>query len=78
MAAIRSTTIWVKKIIVGEWAIGLLLMIICEIIALATFFQNGNTTDYTDKVAQKLLQLFLAVNVVELLFWVLGLMTLKY
>ncbi len=39
ISAIKGTTTGVKKIIVAQWILALILMIISEIIAIATYFQ---------------------------------------
>lgn len=78
IAAAKGITTGVKKIIVGEWVLALLIMVITEIIAIATYFQNSDSTDFNDQIAKKLLQIFIAVNVLDLLFWLFGLLTLNY
>jgi hypothetical protein len=67
-----------KKIIHFEWIGALVVMAICEVIVFATFLAGANTTDFYDGVAKKLAQTYLPINIIDALFWVWGLMTLKY
>jgi hypothetical protein len=77
IAAWKGITITIKKIVVGCWTVCLLLILINEIVAIATYFSNS-WESYNDTVAKKLLLTFLALNMVELGFWIYGLMTLRY
>lgn len=74
---LKGTTTGIKKLIVVCWVLSLLIMVINEIIAIAAFFA-GNEGSFNDVVAKKLLQVFLAVNILEFILWLFGLNTLKY
>lgn len=78
IAAWKGITTGTKKIVVGFWTVDLLLMFVNEIVAIAVYFQNSDTTSYNDVAAKKLLQTFLAINIIEFLLWIFGLLTLKY
>lgn len=78
IAAIKGITSTIKKLIIVCWALGLLLMITNEIIAIVAYFQNSDSSSYNDVMAKKLLQIFMAINMIELVLWVFGILTLKY
>ena len=78
VAAWKGITIGTKKIVVGCWTLDLLLMFVNEVVAIAVYFQNSDTSSYNDVAAKKILQTFLAINVIEFLLWIFGLLTLKY
>jgi len=78
VAAVKGINSCVKKTIVIFWAISLLLMLTNEIIAIVAFFKGGSTADYSDMIDKKLLQIFMAVNIIEFVLWIFGLLTLKY
>jgi hypothetical protein len=74
----RGITVTIKKIVIGCWAIALLLMCVSEIIAIVAAFQSSDPSTYNDVAANKLLQTFLALNIIEFILWIFGLMTLNY
>lgn len=67
-----------KKIIHFEWIGALILMAVCEIVVFATYLGGANTTDFMDQIAKKLAQTYLPINIIDALFWIWGLLTLKY
>ena len=71
-------TVRTKKLLMGGWIFGLLLMVGCEVYAILTYLQVGKMTDYKDIKAKKTLAIFIVVNVLDLLFWLWGLKTLGY
>jgi hypothetical protein len=77
IAAWRGITETIKKMVVGCWTVCLLLMLINEIVAIVAYFSNS-WESYNDVVGKKLVLTFLALNVVEIGFWVYGLLTIKY
>lgn len=40
--------------------------------------QNSDYAEYNDKMAKKLLLIFVIVNIIEFLLWLFGLLTLQY
>jgi hypothetical protein len=76
-AAWKGITETVKKVVVACWTICLLLMLVNEIVAIVAYFSNS-WESYNDVVGKKLILTFLALNMVELAFWVYGLLTIKY
>ena len=67
-----------KKILLFQWIGGIVLMAICEIIALAVYLGNSDASDFNDIVAKKLIQTYLPINIIDGIFWIWGLLTLAY
>ena len=77
IAGITGITSSIKKAVTFCWATGMILMLINEVIAIATYIQNSKYSSYKDMEAKKVLLLFVILNIVELVFWGFGLYTLK-
>jgi hypothetical protein len=71
-------TVMKKKIIHSEWIAALVTMGICEIIVFATYIAGADANSFIDFTAKKLAQTYLPINLIDALFWIWGLMTLKY
>ena len=67
-----------KKIIRWGWLGGLGAMALCEVIALIVYLANSESSQFNDMVAKKLLQTFLVINVIDGLFWLWGILTLRH
>ena len=77
IAAATGITSSVKKAVTFCWGTGMVLMLINEILAVATYIQNSKYSSYKDMEAKQVLLLFVIINIVELVFWGFGLYTLK-
>ena len=77
IAAATGITSSIKKAVTFCWGTGMVLMLINEILAVATYIQNSKYSSYKDMEAKKVLLLFVIINIVELVFWGFGLYTLK-
>jgi len=53
-------------------------MAVCEIIVFATYLGGANANEFNDTIAKKLAQTYLPINFIDAIFWIWGLLTLKY
>lgn len=65
-----------KKYIVFSWIIALVFMIVGEAIGVVVYLQSTKNDIFIDNVALKLLQIFIAVNILDFIFWLWGYLTL--
>ena len=79
-AAFQGTTTTMKKIIVVQWIFALLLMVANEVMAIIDYLANtGNDNEsYHQILGKTLLAIFIPVNILDILFWLWGLLTLTY
>ncbi len=75
---ITGMTTRMKKVLFFQWIGGLILMLICEIIALAMYLNYSDKDSFNEVVAKKLAQTYLPINALDAFFWVYGLLTLAY
>ena len=47
-------------------------------IGIIIYLSNTEASDYEDMVAKKLLQTFFPINIIDGLFWIWGILTLRY
>ena len=78
LPVIKGVTTQIKKIIRASWYIGIIVMALCEIIALITYLADSETTQFEDMVAKKLLQTYFPINIIDALFWIYGMLTLRH
>ena len=78
LAACSGTSSSTKKVIVIQWIVGLVFMIICELIAVYLIFSMNTVKEFKDQVAKNVITVFIPVNAVDFLFWILGLRTLTH
>jgi hypothetical protein len=58
--------------ITGQWAFSNVLMIGCEILAIVMLVTNGSDGDYDWVYGRSIFVIFAAVNIVDIVFWVIG------
>jgi hypothetical protein len=68
----------IKKIVVVEWIFSIILMLSAEAFAIYVYLQSAKAENFIDNVALKVLQTFIGVNLLDLLFWLWGYLTLEY
>ena len=78
LAACSGTSSSTKKVIVIQWIVGLVFMIICELIAVYLIFSMNTVKEFKDQVAKNVITVFIPVNAMDFLFWILGLRTLTH
>ena len=80
LIACGGTSTTIKKVIIIQWIIGLLLMIGCEGYAIYLYLtsRNEDLTNFKDQMVLKVLVLFIAVNLIDFFFWLIGLRTLTH
>lgn len=80
LMACGGTSSTVKRVIIFQWIIGLVFMGACEVYALILYIASSseNLTDFKDQMALRVLLVFIPVNIVDFIFWVLGLRTLAH
>ena len=67
----------IRKIIKFEWIGALIMMGVCIIIVFAVYMSASSNSTFNDEVGKKLAQTFLPVNIIDGIFWIWGLATLK-
>jgi len=67
-----------KKCLIVSWVITILLMIVAEVFAVLTYINIREETDFLGMVAQILLEIFIAINLIDLTFWLFGFLTLRH
>ena len=78
LIACKGITTQMKKLIVIEWIFALILMIVGEILAIVIYLQDQKEQDFSSIIANKSLQTFICVNILDLMFWLWGYLTLEY
>ena len=53
-------------------------MVICELIAVYLIFSMKSVTDFKDQLARNVVTVFIPVNALDFLFWIVGLRTLTH
>lgn len=76
LIACKGITTSIKKIIVVEWILAIVLMIVGEVLAVVVYIQNNPNQVFIDNVALKLIMTYFCVNILDLLFWLWGYLTL--
>ena len=77
IVALTGITTTIKRAVSICWAIGMILMLVNEVIAIAAYIENSKYSSYKDMEAKKVLLFFVILNIVELVFWGFGLYTLR-
>lgn len=67
-----------KRCLKCWWIFVIVLMVVFEVIALIGYLGRRSTGEFYDIGANRLLQMFLVGNLIDLLFWLWGLMALRY
>lgn len=67
-----------KRYLKCWWIFVIVLMVAMEVFALIGYLGGRTSGDFYDIGANRLLQMFLVGNVVDILFWLWGLMALRY
>ena len=75
---IKGMTKMIRKAIRIEWIVSLGLMAVCMIVVFAVYISASEATTYWDEVGKKLAQTFFPVNIIDAVFWIWGLSTLKF
>ena len=53
-------------------------MAVCMIIVFAVYISSSDVSTFKDEVGKKLAQTFFPVNIIDAIFWIWGLSTLKF
>jgi hypothetical protein len=78
LLACKGITTSMKKIIVVQWVFSLILMLVAEVLAIVVYLKKDHNDVFADNIAYKLLQTFICVNLLDMLFWLWGYLTLEY
>ena len=78
IAGCSGITTGMKKCLIVSWVITILLMIVAEVFAVLTYINIREETDFLGMVAQILLEIFIAINLIDLTFWLFGFLTLRH
>lgn len=73
-----SATTTSNRVLKCWWIFCIVVMILLELLAVAIFFTNHFSSNFYQVAASRLLQLFIVANIVDLLFWLWGLLALRY
>jgi len=74
---VKTSTSNIKALTTG-WIISIIVLVGLEILAIVKYLTAGEITDFADVQAKKTLAIFIAVNAVDILFWLWGMKTLDY
>jgi hypothetical protein len=61
------------RLLIGGWIGGIGLLGVLEVVSLVKYFHFGDSSEYMDVVAKKILGIFMVVNLMDCLFWMWGL-----
>lgn len=75
---VKGVTTEIKKIIRVSWYVGIIVMALCEIIALILYLADSEKNEFEDVIAKKLLQTYFPINIIDGLFWIYGMLTLRH
>lgn len=79
LSTLLKTSTSTRKIVTFGWIFGLILLFLLQALAAYKYLAAGNSlTDYEDVHAKKTLAVFIAVNAIDILFWLWGMKTLDY
>lgn len=73
-----SATTTSNRVLKCWWIFCIAVMIVLELVAVAIFFTNHFSNNFYQVAASRLLQLFIVANIIDLLFWLWGLLALRY
>lgn len=68
----------VRKLIRIEWIISIGLVAVCIIIVFAVYISASEATTFWDEVGKKLAQTYFPASIIDAIFWIWGLSTLKF
>lgn len=60
-----------------QWLISIGLLVICGIAAFVIYVTNVRKNDYEAIMANKLCEIFIGVNIVDIIFWLWGFFIVK-
>lgn len=58
-----------KKLMNLQWNLAMVIMVVCEVLAIIVLIVNGKGGDYNSEQGRKTLVVFAAVNIVDFCFW---------
>ena len=67
-----------KRAILVGWVLGLVLTVVCILVMLMVFFNNYSLPKYADQVLSDICLKFILVGIIDVGFWIWGLLTLSY
>jgi hypothetical protein len=73
-----GTTTTSKRYLKCWWIFVIVLMIVFEVVALIGYLAGTSSGQFYEVAANRLLQMFLVGNFIDLLFWLWGLLALQY
>lgn len=60
-----------------QWIISIVLLAICGVMAFVVYISNVRKNGYEAVMANKLCEIFIGVNIVDIIFWLWGLFIIK-
>jgi hypothetical protein len=78
IAGCKGITTGMKRCLIVCWVMTVLLMVGAEVLAVLTYISIKEGSDYQGMVAKILLEIFVAINLIDLNFWLFGLLTLRH
>lgn len=67
----------IRRIMYYQWLISIGLLVICGIAAFVIYVTNVRKNDYEAIMANKLCEIFIGVNIVDIIFWLWGFFIVK-
>lgn len=78
LPSLIKTSTTTRKLIHFGWIFGIIVHFLLEALAIFKYFTAGSSTEYEDVHAKNTLIVFIAVNAIDLLFWMWGMKALDY
>jgi len=78
LSTLVKTSTLTRKLLIGGWIFGIIALIVLEVLAIIVYLTNQSSSEYIDIHAKKTLAIFIAVNALDILFWIWGFKTLDY
>lgn len=78
LTTLMKTSTTSRKVIIVGWVLGILMLVGLQVLAIIVYLTSGDASEYIDVQAKKTLAVFIAVNALDILFWLWGLRALDY
>lgn len=78
LTTLSKTSTTSRRVIIVGWVLGIIVLVALQVLAIIVYLTSGAVTEYIDVQAKKTLAVFIAVNALDILFWLWGLRALDY